>query len=176
MTHPNPISENILDSIIWMIWVLLSTDWLLNHLVLRFALFEYRQYHLQVQADIEHFLGSSIVFEQFWQKKIILKHTKISLKSSTCRVSQPLEPFSELFSFIEGAVELVGREHGSDSVEDLAHLPTPGVETAATTRLSTGQDGRGRTQPDGVKAARTANVSRAALWISLNLVCNEASL
>ena len=85
-----------------------------------------------------------------------------------------MEPFSELFSFIEGAVELVGREHGTDSVEDLAHLPTPGVETAATARLRAGQ--HGRTQPDGIKAARTANVCPAGLRVSLNLVCKEDSL
>ena len=54
----------------------LTGYWLLNHLVLRFALFEYRQYHLQVQADIEHFLGSSIVFEQFWQEENNLKNTQ----------------------------------------------------------------------------------------------------
>ena len=87
-----------------------------------------------------------------------------------------MEPFSKLFSFIEGVVELVCGEHGSHTVEDLANLATPGVETASSTTLCTGQDGRGRTNPGGVKAARTANVCPTALWISLNLVCNETSL
>ena len=66
---PNPISVNIksieyLDTILQTAWLLL-----LNHLVLLFTLFEYGQYHLQVKADIEHLLGSSIVFEQFWEEQ-----------------------------------------------------------------------------------------------------------
>ena len=86
-----------------------------------------------------------------------------------------MEPFSELFSFIEGVVELVGGEHGSDTVENLPDLAAPGVETGASPGLSTGQEGRGRTQSDRIKTAGTADVCPAGLWTSLNLLCNEGS-
>ena len=59
---------------------ILSSDWSLNHLVLLFTFCEYRQNHLQVKADIEHLLGSSIVFEQFYQEENnFQKHTKRTL-------------------------------------------------------------------------------------------------
>ena len=81
-----------------------------------------------------------------------------------------MKPFGELLGFVEGAVELVGREDGPDSVEEFAQLATPGVEAAA--RLLTGQERRGR--PETVAAPRTANVGGGGLRGPLELVCNEA--
>ena len=81
-----------------------------------------------------------------------------------------MEPFGELLGFVEGAVELVGREDGPDCVEEFAQLATPGVEAAA--RLLTGQERRGR--PETVAAPRTANVGGGGLRGPLELVCNES--
>ena len=91
----------------------------------------------------------------------------------TCRVSQPLEPLGQLFGFVEGAVELVGRGDGPDCVEELAQLATPGVESSAG--LLTGGEER-RRHTHRVTAPGTTDLGRRGLRAPLDLVCNEKSV
>ena len=92
--------------------------------------------------------------------------------NTTCRVPQPLKPLGQLFGFVEGAVELVGRGDCPDGVEELAHLAAPGVERGSG--LTGGEERRRETHRVG--APGTADAGGRGLRGPLEFVCNEESV